>query len=211
MFTRIWTGSFCPLLLSIGYWGMAHTHTHTEFHSHWECTACKPTEMGPTHINHTYDTITVRTVWQICWTAHRHKHTTHEDFNTQTHLQTRSSKYTQTCPHAHMSTHACANTHRHTHNSLQWVYLEDDVLSFAAVLSAGLLAVGGVKHLVGGDSSIAHPLLTTQHPNDDIRHAVLGLEKEKTFTTNYCVDVDDWQFFGPMVKLTSQCWVNIHL
>lgn len=41
--------------------------------------------------------------------------------------------------------------------------------------ATGLLAVRGVEDLVGGDATVGHPLLTTQHPDDDVRHTVLRL------------------------------------
>lgn len=50
------------------------------------------------------------------------------------------------------------------------------------MLSTGLLTEGGVENLVGRDAAVGHPLLTTQHPDDHIRHAVLGLNTAKICT-----------------------------
>lgn len=50
------------------------------------------------------------------------------------------------------------------------------------MLSTGLLTEGGVEKLVGRDAAVGHPLLTTQHPDDHIGHAVLGLNTAKIHT-----------------------------
>lgn len=56
------------------------------------------------------------------------------------------------------------------------VYLKIDRLHLAAVFTTGLLTVGGKQDLVSRDATVGHPLLTSQHPDDHIRHAVLGLD-----------------------------------
>lgn len=43
------------------------------------------------------------------------------------------------------------------------------------MLSTGLLTERGVENLVSRDAVVGHSLLTTQHPDDHVRHAVLGL------------------------------------
>ena len=54
-------------------------------------------------------------------------------------------------------------------------YLELYGHHFAAV-SATVQGVGGEEQLIGRDTEVRHPLLATDHPDDHIRHAVLGLK-----------------------------------
>lgn len=56
------------------------------------------------------------------------------------------------------------------------MYLQIHSLDLATVLSTGLLTVCGIEDLVSWDTTAGHPLLTPQHPDDHIRHAVLGLD-----------------------------------
>lgn len=44
------------------------------------------------------------------------------------------------------------------------------------MLPTRLVAVCGVEDLVGRDATVGHPLLPPQHPDDHVRHAVLGLD-----------------------------------
>ena len=43
------------------------------------------------------------------------------------------------------------------------------------MLPTGLLAVGGVKDLIGWYTGIGHPLFSSQHPDDHVWQAILGL------------------------------------
>ena len=56
------------------------------------------------------------------------------------------------------------------------MYLQKDSLGLATVLTTGLFTVCGKKDLVSRDATVGHPLLTPKHPDDHIRHAVLGLD-----------------------------------
>ena len=53
-------------------------------------------------------------------------------------------------------------------------YLEEYGLNLSTELTFADL-LGGVHEEVGGDPAGRHPLLTTQHPDDDVRDRVLGL------------------------------------
>jgi hypothetical protein len=54
-------------------------------------------------------------------------------------------------------------------------YLQKDGLGFPTVFSRGVPTAGGVQDLVGRDSCISQSFLSTDHPDDDVRHAVLRL------------------------------------
>lgn len=59
------------------------------------------------------------------------------------------------------------------------MYLQEDGPSLATVLPTGLLAVGGVEDLMSRDAAVGHTLLAAQHPDDHVRHAVLGLQTRR--------------------------------
>ena len=54
-------------------------------------------------------------------------------------------------------------------------YLQKDGLGFPTVFSGGIPTTGGVQDLVGRDSSVSQSFLSTDHPDDDVRHTVLRL------------------------------------
>lgn len=53
--------------------------------------------------------------------------------------------------------------------------LHKDSLSLPAVLATCLLTVGRIEHLIGWDAGVCDSLLSSQHPDNHIRHAVLRL------------------------------------
>ena len=69
--------------------------------------------------------------------------------------------------------------HPHTHNKHPTPYtppyLQDEGLHLPTQLSLASL-LSGMHEVVGGDAVVGHPLLVTEHPNNDIRDGVLGLE-----------------------------------
>lgn len=75
-------------------------------------------------------------------------------------------------------------------------------------MSAGLLTVRGEEDLVSGDTGVGHPLLTSQHPDDHIRHAVLGLD---TVTVKTCEQMKDGCFDVKSCCIISQIFYNLKL
>lgn len=65
------------------------------------------------------------------------------------------------------------------------MYLQNDSLCLATVLTTGLLTVRGKKDLVSGDATVGHSLLTPEHPDDHVRHAALGLDTVRIRTCEW--------------------------
>lgn len=57
-------------------------------------------------------------------------------------------------------------------------YLHKDSLGLPAVLTTCLLTVRWIEHLMGWYASVCYPFLSSQHPDNHIRHAVLSLWKK---------------------------------
>lgn len=55
-------------------------------------------------------------------------------------------------------------------------YLEEDGLELPTVPAAAVGDVSGIEDLVGRDAGEGHSLVPLEHPDDDVREAVLGLE-----------------------------------
>lgn len=66
------------------------------------------------------------------------------------------------------------------------VYLHEDGLCLATVFSSSFFTMGGEEDLIGWDACISHALLSSQHPDNDIRHAVLRLWTKKEMLLCVC-------------------------
>ena len=57
-------------------------------------------------------------------------------------------------------------------------HFQEDGLELSTVPAAVAGAPAGEEDFMGGHPLVGHTLITLQHPDDDIRQAVLGLERE---------------------------------
>lgn len=72
------------------------------------------------------------------------------------------------------------------------MYLHEDGLRLSAMFPSSLFTMGRKENLIGRDASISHPFLSSQHPDDDVRHAVLRLQGKESISlssgeTKHCV------------------------
>lgn len=84
-------------------------------------------------------------------------------------------------------------------------YLHEDGLGPPTILPTGLLAEGGVEDLVGWDPGVGHPLLSSQHPDDHVWHAVLGLAEQERQTRVFPLQYID-MIFGLFQAVNIYSW-----